>query len=161
MCFLQAPLWADEPFSLTLKVFLSSGYDDDVYYEPPLRTIKIRDVIPRKFQIVIKNISSRTESLYVDTMGEGLGQIIFEATDENGKENIITKIPDFTRSNIEEYRYFAPGQTKNIKIILSEKEWSNLGRLAKAGAKKIRLRAIFKSKSRKIYSEYYTMIIDI
>jgi hypothetical protein len=159
--FLCAPLWADEPFSLKLKVFLTAGFDDDVYYEPAQNIIRVRDYVPKNFRVEIKNVSSETQSLYFDTMDQGLGQIIFEATDENGKENVITKRTDFTRSGTEEYRYFAPGQMKVIPIVLNEKEWNNLGRLAKEGAKKIRIRAIFKSRSRTVYSEYYTIIMEI
>jgi hypothetical protein len=112
----------------------------------------------RPFYVNIKNTSDKSQALY--TRGEhDLSSIMFEVEDEKRNKNILKKIIPVTRSNMDIYQYISPGDIRKFKIEIDEDEWNNAFKLYKKGARKLRARAVFLNGSKKIYSEYYEIII--
>ncbi|HPM42440.1 MAG TPA: hypothetical protein PLV52_01245 [Candidatus Omnitrophota bacterium] len=169
LLFFQSYLYGDGPFELTVQVFGQVGYENVVYYNPPGNVIRVRrgaPVIP--FKVVLKNISSSTQSLNIGSGSggssygakSGITLITFETTDENGNTNVVTKKVELGQSRGESYIYMAPGKTKEFEIMLSPNEWNNAFKLADQGATRIKARVSYKSGSTTIYSDYYTIIIE-
>jgi hypothetical protein len=162
MSLTQAPVYAGDVFEITIQIFLDKGYDSNVYYPPPGNIIKIRDGHCFKpFKVVLKNITSSTQSLNVDEANQGLGLITFDITDENGNNNVVTKKTEVGgESRYQGYNYINPGKIKEFEIMLTEREWSNAYKLVHQGATKLKARASYKNGSTVIYSDYYTIIFE-
>lgn len=161
ICFLQAPVYAGDLFEITIQTFVANGYFDGVYRNPPKNTIRSRGTeYVRPFRVVVKNITSSTQRLDLDIAEMGLGQIIFEVTDEKDNKNVITKKADLSKSKGMSYTYLNPGQTKEFDIQLSRADWDNAHNLVEKGATKLRARAAYKNGSNVIYSDYYTIILE-
>jgi hypothetical protein len=153
-----AEAYAEDPFEITIQAY---RYDGGVYYQLPLKTIKVQGAeYDRRFKVVIKNISSGTQRLDIDTADNGLGQIFFEVTDENENRNVVTKKADLTRSQSRGYVLLGPGNTKEFEIFLSRGEWENAFKLVKDGASRLRARAVYKNGSNTICSDYYTIVLE-
>jgi hypothetical protein len=132
-----------------------------VYYSPPANTIKVKGTAYVKpLKVIIKNISSSTQRLDIDTADEGLGQILFEITDEKENRNIVTKKVDLGKSQSRAYRLIGAGNTKEFEIRLNQGEWENAFKLVQEGASRLRARAVYKNGSTSIYSDYYTIVLE-
>ena len=153
-----AEAYADGPFEIIIQVYSNDG---GVYYSPPGKTIKVKGTAYVKpLKVVIKNISSDTQRLDIDTADEGLGQINFEITDEKENRNVVTKKVDLGKSQSKAYRLIGPGNTKEFEIRLNPDEWENAFKFVKEGASRLRARAVYKNGSNTICSDYYTIILE-
>lgn len=167
--FLQAVVYADGPFELTIQFTNGASYDYKTYQAPPGNTIKAkRGKCVIQFKVVLKNVSSSSQSLdigsgwggssYGGTSGTGL--ITFEITDENGNNNVVTKKVDVNQSKKESYVYLGPGKSKEFEIMLTSREWDNAFKLMNTGSTRLRARASYKNRSNIIYSDYYTILLE-
>jgi hypothetical protein len=158
MALWGAKAYAGDPFEITIQVYSNEG---NVYYSPPANTIKVKGTAYVKpLKVIIKNISSSTERLDIDTADEGLGQILFEITDEKENRNVVTKKADLEKSQSKAYRLIGSGNTKEFEIRLNPNDWENAFKFVKEGSSRLRARAVYKNGSNAIYSDYYTIILE-
>ena len=156
-------LWGCEPFEMTIQAYLYESYDGTIYYPPPNNIIKMKGPRTGRFRIILKNVSSDTQSLLKATASsaeKGMGQIFFESTDESGNRNVVTKKIDASQSKMQGYSYIGPGKSVDFDVSLTPKDWEGLGLLVSKGARKLRTRAAYKNGTSTIYSDYYTVIIE-
>lgn len=159
VCIFHVAAYAADSFKLTIEFVIGPGGDYYVYREPVGKIIRASSYgYSMPFKIVLKNVTSSTQSLVVGGANKGLGLITFEITDENGNSNVVTKKIDASQSTNHGYNYLAPGKTKEFMIALNEQEWDNVFKLARQGAAKLTARASYKNGPTVIYSGYYTIL---
>lgn len=169
ICLAQLAAYAGDKFELTIQVAEKTVIGGDrTYRSPRNNTIKVnRGDTSIRFKVVLKNISSDSQSLSIGSGwggsdyggASGMGLITFEITDDKGNNNVVTKEMD-VKSSKESYVYLGPGKSKEFEILLAPTEWSNAFKLRDQGATQARARASYKSGSTVIYSDYYTILLN-
>lgn len=144
--------WAEEP----LKLEIASNYYGD-YVEPPDRVFKMRGKYPNWFQVIVVNTSSYSQVFYENEADEGYSSISFEITDENGASNVVRKKRDPDATSVMTSTYLDPGEKRVFNILIKEDTWEGAFKLYKQGSRKFRVRAVYKSNFKTIYSDYYTL----
>jgi len=149
-----------EPFEVWIEFYMEYT-ESTSYYKPATSVIKVTPIMRlHPFKLVIKNISKDTQQLSIDAKQGSQDYISFEVTDENDNSNLITKKVDTSKSQMPTYIYIAPGKRKEFEIFLSPADWENAGSLVSKGARRLHVRAVYKSGSKKFCSDYYDFIIE-
>lgn len=161
VCILHVAAYAEDSFKLTIQFLAGPGSDYEIYREPVRNVVRGSSYgYGKPFKIVLKNVTSSTQSLVVGGADKGLGLITFEITDDKGNSNVVTKKIDVSQSRGEGFNYLSPGKAKEFMIALSEQEWNNVFKLARQGPTRLSARATYKNGSTVIYSDYYTILPD-
>lgn len=152
---------AEQPFEITIQVYRQQGpLLDGSYIEPPGKIIRVRyGEFSGWFRIVLKNVTSQTQELQLESADRGYGRIELYATDENNNENIITKKVDPSLSRGTGQAFVGPGRTKYFDINLTPSEWNNVFKLAQKGATRITVRAAYRNRSTTMFSDPYTVVV--
>ena len=146
---------SDGPF----KLKVSTGNYFGPQGEPVDRIFRVRTGFPRTFYVTVTNISSSSEEFYGQVASSGYSSIIFEISDETGNSNEIRRKKDPNASGAVAFTYMNPGESKVFEINLNEDEWENAFKLYKKGARRLKVRAIYENDFKRIYSDYYEVII--
>jgi hypothetical protein len=146
-------------FSDSFKLTVSIGDKDGRHIEPADRVFKVPSGIPTTFYVTATNTSSSMERLYEQAADPGYSSISFEISDEAGNTNVIRRKKDLSASGAVASIPIQPENKKVFEINLNEDEWENVFNLSKKGARRLRGRAVYENDFKKIYSEYYQLII--
>ena len=114
---------------------------------------------PMPFHVVIKNISNRSQELFDQSMSRGYNWLSFEIRDEEGKRKKIERKKKSGPSGIETFVHLKPGASKVIEMLIDPYEWTNVPIVNLGEVGYFRVRAIYKNKGKKIYSQYYDLEI--
>lgn len=125
----------------------------------PDRTVTVRHQ-PMSFCVILSNRSSSSQSVYWQMEAGGIASLSFELTNEQGKTVIvkIKKMPVQSTQVIN--NYLAAGASVNKTILTDIDTWENLPIIEPGKVKTFKTRAVFNNDGSKIYSGYYTLVLD-
>jgi hypothetical protein len=115
---------------------------------------------PIPFCVVLTNVSSSPRSVYWQSEAGGIASLSFELTPEQGETVVVKRKKTPTRSGQVISDYLAPGATVQKSILTDIDTWENLPIIEPGKVKKIKVRALYNNNGSKIYSDYYTLILD-
>jgi len=146
-------------YSDSFKLTASIGYKDGRHITPADRIFRVRTDVPNTFYITITNTSSSMEQLYMRASDSGYSSISFEISDEAGNSIVVRRKEDRNASSSVASTPIYPGEKKVFEINFNEDEWDNVFNLYKKGARHLKGRAVYENDFKKIYSEYYELIM--
>lgn len=140
---------AQDVFRISLAV-----YKEGRYVKPFDRKIRVTEQ-PIPFYVIIKNISKTSQQIYKQAMAEAIDGFSFEVIDEKDHRVIVKKKPQDLSSKMLISRYLSPGDSVQAHVVIDPDEWENIPVLEPGKIKFFKVRVIYSSNNKSIYSDYY------
>ena len=155
---LELVLATEKTFDIEPGVHARPVITEVRYLEPRNATMVVTSQ-PRVFHVILRNVSDSSQRVWGGAQG-ALAYITFEITDEKGIKRIMKNTRDTARSTVRTGQDLGPGKQYVLNMHISPGEWENVPEWVEGEKRTLKMRIIFDNKSRKVYSEYYTLILD-
>jgi hypothetical protein len=162
--FICIGICAAGDFEISLGVqkveFEPYGGVEGYYDEPVSRTITVTS-LPLTFDVIIKNKSGSSQSIYEQADAGAGSSILFELTGEDGVSfEMKQKTVETGAFDVEVNQYLNPGEIKTIPLTVDPQGWENVPLVEPGKIKKYRMRVVYQNGGKKIYSDYYDIILN-
>ena len=152
LCTVQSIAYAKDPFKLSFVVRVGGQY-----VAPFDKKITIRRQ-PTPFSIRLTNVSDSWQKIERLVNVPAIEGLQFEIK-EPGKSKKILKMKKKGRtSSMVVGKHIKPGDSKVVNIVIDPERWENVV-IFKPGVE-YTVRAVYKIGSSKIYSDYYTVVLE-
>ena len=148
----QLSAHAKEPFKLSLVV--KRG---DQYVAPFDKRVTIYQQ-PTPFSVRLTNVSDRSQEIYKLANGPAIQGLQFEIKEPGRSKKILKMKDDHLTSDMMIARYIKPGDSRVARIVIDPDLWENIV-IFKPGVE-YTVRAVYLNDNKKIYSDYYTVVLE-
>ena len=152
LCTVQSVAHAKEPFKLSFVV--SKGGQ---YVAPFDKKFTIYSQ-PTPFAIRLTNVSDSWQEIHKLANAPGIQGLQFEIKAPGSSKKIMRLKKENLKSGMVISRHIKPGESKVVRIVIDPEKWENIV-ILKPGVE-YKVRAVYRSGSTKIYSDYYTVVLE-
>ena len=143
---------AKEPFKLSLVVNRNGQY-----VAPFDKKITIYQQ-PTPFSIRLTNISDSSQKIHKIANVSAIQGLQFEIKAPGSSKKTLKMKKDHLTSRMPVMKYIKPGESKVVDILIDPDMWENVV-IFKPGIE-YTIRAVYLDNTKKIYSDYYTVVLE-
>jgi hypothetical protein len=152
LCTVQSVAHAKDPFKLSLVVNRGGRY-----VAPFDKKIAIYSQ-PTPFSVRLINVSDSAQMIYKLANASAIQGLQFEIKEPGRSKEIVKMKKEHLRSSTVIGRHIKPGERRVARIVIDPDTWDNIV-ILKPNVE-YTVRAVYRSGSTKIYSDYYTVVLE-
>lgn len=152
LCAFHLPADAGGPFELSIVVMRGGQY-----VEPFGKKITIYQQ-PTPFSVRLTNVSSSSQEIHKVANASVLQGVQFEIKAPGSSKKILRMKREHLSSRMVISRYIKPGDSRVANIVIDPETWENVF-ILEPGVK-YKVRAVYLDDNKKIYSDYYTVVLE-